>query len=402
MRRWLPKIFLILAGVLFALVLCEIGLGLFGIEYPQFYEFDPVVGARLRPGVKGYWLKEGGGYVSINGDGLRDREHAIVKPPNTLRIAVLGDSFAEAFQVNQKDTFFAVMEKELQRCGNLEGRNIEVINFGVSGFGTTQELLTLRTRVWKYSPDIVLLAFVTGNDVSDNSPTLNRRDSCPFLVLQDGKLVSDNSRLKGLENFPMPYEEPHTWLGRTESKIRGKIRGWRNNSSRIFQLIDRVQEMLQERRSAKEAQETKQGLAGAGMFTATYREPKDEDWKEAWKITEAVLLKMRDEVVEGGARFDVVVLSNDIQVKPDPTERRLLGVEDMFYPDHRVERFCHSHDIPVLLLAPTFLEYATQHQAFLHGFRTLFRNTLGTGHWNRNGHRLAGQTIANWLCPQIQ
>ena len=73
----------------------------------------------------------------------------------------------------------------------------------------------------------------------------------------------------------------------------------------------------------------------------------------------------------------------------------------MFYPDHRVERLCKSHGIPVLLLGPSFQKYAAQHQVFLHGFHTLFRNTLGSGHWNQNGHRLAGETIAQWLCPQI-
>ncbi len=397
MRQWLQRILLVPAGVLVALILCEIGLGILGIEYPHFYDFDPVIGTRLHPGAKGYWLKEGGGYVSINSDGWRDREHAIVKPPNTFRIAVLGDSFAEAMHVNQEETFWAVMERELQRCGNLGGRNIEVLNFGVSGFGPTQELLTLRDRVWKYSPDLVLLAFITGNDVSDNSPTLNKRDTYPFLVLRDGKLVLDDSRLKRIEESQIPFEKPHTWLGYAKCKFYE----WRNNSSRIFQVIERVQEMIQERRLAKESQETRQGLAGAGMFTATYLEPRDEDWKEAWKITEAVLLEMRDEVVQGGARFDVVVLSNDIQVNPDPTARKKLGVEDIFYPDHRVERFCHDHDISVLLLAPTLQEYATQHQVFLHGFRTLFRNTLGSGHWNRNGHRLAGELMAKWLCPQL-
>ena len=106
MRQWLEKILLVLAGVIFAFVLCEVGLRLLGIEYPHFYEFDPVIGTRLRPGMKGYWLKEGGGYVSINSDGLprpgacRQEAARIL-----LRIAVLGDSFTEAMQVNQEEDF---------------------------------------------------------------------------------------------------------------------------------------------------------------------------------------------------------------------------------------------------------------------------------------------------------
>jgi len=76
----------------------------------------------------------------------------------------------------------------------------------------------------------------------------------------------------------------------------------------------------------------------------------------------------------------------------------LKRTTDLFYPDHRLERFCQEHHIPVLLLGPPFQKYATQHQVFLHGFG----KTLGHGHWNQNGHRLAGQTIATWLCPQLK
>ena len=85
------------------------------------------MGSKLRPGIKGHFLKEGGGYVRINSDGLRDREHSLSPPPNTLRIAVLGDSFTEAMQVNREEAFWAVMEKDLQGCGNLRGRQVEVL-----------------------------------------------------------------------------------------------------------------------------------------------------------------------------------------------------------------------------------------------------------------------------------
>jgi hypothetical protein len=114
---------------------------------------------------------------------------------------------------------------------------------------------------------------------------------------------------------------------------------------------------------------------------------------------------MRDEIAQKGAQFYVVGLTNRYQVHPDVTVRtefaKKLGVDDLFYPDRRLAKFCQSHDIPVLLLAPFFQDYATQKKVFLHGFVHGLRNNLGAGHWNPNGHRLAGQTIARWLCPQL-
>lgn len=61
------------------------------------------------------------------------------------------------------------------------------MNFGVWGCGIAQELITLRDRVWQYSPDIVVLAFYTSNDVFDNSPTLGQNRMRPFFVRRNGE-----------------------------------------------------------------------------------------------------------------------------------------------------------------------------------------------------------------------
>jgi hypothetical protein len=70
MRHRQIKALLALAGIIVGLLLCELGLRGLGIGYHNFYDYDPQLGAKLRPGLNGYWLNEGGGYVSINGDGL--------------------------------------------------------------------------------------------------------------------------------------------------------------------------------------------------------------------------------------------------------------------------------------------------------------------------------------------
>jgi len=393
MRQVLGKFLLVVAGVIIALLLCEAGLRLFGIEYPFFYDYDPVVGFKLRPGIKGYYLKEGGGYVSINSDGLRDREHAVQKPPHTFRIAVLGDSFTEAMQVNQEEAFWAIMAKDLQKCENLKGRNIEVINFGISGLGTSQELLILKHRVWKYSPDVVLLAFTTGNDVSGNSRKLNHVDYHPYYVYQGNTLVLDDQQTKA------------TWLAEQHNLFRQTILYWGIDKLRLVQVIYHAKEFLRKWWLLHDFNRKANGFVQgqeAGIDAMIYREPTTDVWQKAWRVTEGVLLLMRDEVVQHGARFFVVTLTNDIQVQPDVSKRiafaKSLGVPDLSYPDHRLEGFCQSHHIPILLLVPSIQEYATQHKVYLHGFG----KTLGKGHWNQKGHHLAGVTIARWLCPQLQ
>ncbi len=60
---------------------------------------------------------------------------------------MLGDSFTSAVQVPDQETFIAVMEKELGKCAALKNKKVEGVNFGVDGYGTAQQLLTLREKV---------------------------------------------------------------------------------------------------------------------------------------------------------------------------------------------------------------------------------------------------------------
>ena len=92
---------------------------------------------------------------------MRDYDHKFEKDKNTFRIAILGDSFAEARSVNLNETFWIKIKYDLNNCSFFKNKRkkVEVINFGVSEYGTTQQLLTLQNNVWKYNPDLILLAF---------------------------------------------------------------------------------------------------------------------------------------------------------------------------------------------------------------------------------------------------
>src|ERR1700704_4481560 len=142
-RRSFAKLLLVLFGFLVGGLIAEIALRVAGYSYPEFYALDQSRGYALRPRAEGWYRKEGEAYVRINSDGLRDQEHSLTKPPGTIRIAVLGDSYPEALSVGMDEAFWWVMGRKLQECNAFPGKKIEVLNFGVSGYGTAQELLTL-------------------------------------------------------------------------------------------------------------------------------------------------------------------------------------------------------------------------------------------------------------------
>ncbi|MEO7970637.1 MAG: SGNH/GDSL hydrolase family protein [bacterium] len=209
-RRWFKKLLLFIAAVAIALLLAEGALRVFGFTHFNPYIVDKDLGYSLRPDAEGWWRKEGLTYIKINSQGLRDREHTIAKPGDTIRIAVLGDSFAEALQVPMGKTFWTVMQQQLQNCAqSLEtkacsiARNIEVLNFGVSGFSTARELILLRQRVWQYSPDLIVLLVTTRNDVRDNSRALDpyATSGLPYFVYING--VAATRRLSASSPEPL-------------------------------------------------------------------------------------------------------------------------------------------------------------------------------------------------------
>jgi hypothetical protein len=395
------KLLLVLFGLLIGAFMSEIFLRVIGYSYLIFYTTDYYRGFALQPGVAGHYQREGESYVRINSDGLRDREHSKTKPADTVRIAVLGDSFAEAMHVPMEQTFWSLLERNLQECNAFPGKHVEVINFGVSGYGTAQELLTLRQKVWAYSPDLVVLAFTTYNDIYDNSRALSRTEEVPYFVYRNGELAYDAS-----------FRDSRTYQQR-DSKLN-RFGRWLHNELRTIQLVHYVQfvaklrltDWKNKRRLAAEAQSkpaagTTPAVRNAediGIENMIYIEPRDEDWREAWLVTEGLIKQMRDEVRQKGAKFVVVTLSSAIQVYPDPAVRQrflqYVGANTIFYPNLRLKALAEREQIDFLDLAQPMQVYADQNKVFLHGFGS----DIGNGHWNPAGHRLAAELIAQKLC----
>jgi hypothetical protein len=95
----------------------------------------------------------------------------------------------------------------------------------------------------------------------------------------------------------------------------------------------------------------------------------------------------------------VVTLSTGLQVHPDPAFRRKyregLGIPHLFYADERIRALGEREGFPVVNLAPAMQVRATWERLWLHGFP----NTApGVGHWNRDGHAIAAEIVADALC----
>jgi hypothetical protein len=379
---------LVLISILGTLALVEAGLRISDFSYLSLYVTNEISGVGLRPGVEGWYREEGEAYIKVSKDGWRDRLHAKQKPAGTKRIAILGDSYAEALQISEEITFWRELERHLNTCRPFGNLITEVMNFGVSGYGTAQELLVLRNLIWVYSPDIVLLLFVHGNDIRNNSKRLSREYPRPYFQDENGSLVLDNSYINSTI-----FRVKNSWVW-----------GVLQNGSDRFKLLqlanfslNRLNQLWMGGGNGKN-----EDFHEPGLDDEIYFEPKTRDWQEAWHLTEALLVQMRDEISAKGAQFVVVTVSSGIQVHPNGEVRQRfrqkLAVNDLFYSERRLKAFAEQENIEFISLGPPLQAYAEENKVYLHGFSN---GQLGKGHWNANGHRKAGESIARYFCSSV-
>ena len=148
---------------------------------------------------------DGSWKFTINNKGLRnDRDFEYEKPEGIIRIISLGDSHTQGYEVRQDHTFSAIIDKYLKA----HGYNTEVINAGISGFGTAEELLFLENEAIKYKPDFVVLGFFA-NDFQDNI-------KANFFKLDENGnlLIQKKQHIPGVRVQNIIYKLPFVkWLG---------------------------------------------------------------------------------------------------------------------------------------------------------------------------------------------
>lgn len=177
------------------------------------WRYDERLGWSLRPGASADTRIENAtrpgpdaAIAHINAAGLRGPE---VRRDEPRRILVLGDSFAFGVGVDDDHTLAA-------QLGALLGPSWEVLNGGVSGYSTDQELLWFE-RLESLRPEIVVLV------VCDNDFGANTEDAAyevyrkPVFELVDGSPT--------LRNVPVPtltaWERAKRWLA-----VRSYAWGW--------------------------------------------------------------------------------------------------------------------------------------------------------------------------------
>ncbi|MCC7001484.1 MAG: SGNH/GDSL hydrolase family protein [Gemmatimonadaceae bacterium] len=310
------------------------------------------------PGITRY-LPQFGHEVSFNSFGMRDREHEIAKAPGVFRVLVLGDSFMEAYQVPFDSSMPAMLEQALAAR---TGKRIEVVNAGVSGWGTDDELRYYTEYGRAMKPDLVVVAMTLHNDVSDNLRQVWHTE-------REGRLVAT-------ERAPIPTMEYR--------KIQ--LKGYIATRFQLYQLWRKVRHSGTMRQAASQLRSHVQTL---------FDDPLQEPTATGMRLTEQMLGRLDSLVTSDGGEMAVVMLPLMFQLKDSvwtqfaqtfPDSGRTVSRDR---PQAVVQGITARLGIPTIDLLPEFRQWVGAGKPSLY--------IEWDGHWNVQGHRLATQVATDGL-----
>jgi hypothetical protein len=292
-----------------------------------------------------------------------------------------------------------------RRLSEQTGRRIEVINLGVGGYSTDQELLLYQTEGRQYHPDLTILMF------HDNDPWFNgkarygpwRRGYKPLFRLERKTLH--------LTNTPVPPPDPPRTprpadaTSPTETPLRDRLKGALAEHSQFYRWIrNRIKNTASIYNLAIALD-----LAGPPNTTeeTSIRVPKEfgvyrrvyaPEIRAAWEVTEALLAKIKQETHADGSRLLVFHVPAQATVHLEKWEQMKQNyglTEDKW----SIERISWELSEILSRLDVEFIDpierMRRSAKTLAHrGERLYFEND---GHWNTNGHHLVGEMLTTHI-----
>jgi hypothetical protein len=299
----------------------------------------------------------------INEQGLRDDPMAsTAKPDGRFRVITLGDSFTLGYTVPREELFVDILENWWLD----EERNIDVINAGMEGYATDQEVRWLQENGDDYAPDLVLL-FPYENDIFWNGQANYLRYPKPQYTPEG---VAESTPLED----PGPRKWSQNWaIPKALTALSGWIKG--PSGPMFFTPEGGTKPVLREFSPLLDTQ--------------------PEFLGDAVARTRGSLIALKKKCAEMGARLVVVPIPSKASIYK--SDRKRLGTKTLGIGSEG-----WSADAPVDL----FIQQATELKIETLDPRSSFRGRMDAGadlyykvdwHLNENGNRALAQFLHDKL-----
>ncbi len=283
--------------------------------------------------------------VVIDENGMRVAEDTAPPPAEARRILVLGDSVAFGFKMAFEETLGARLEDELE---SRTGRPHQVLNGGVEGYNTRNQLAWLRQYGLAQDPEAIVVAF-----------NLNDYDYGPVMG-PNGVLTTDRT------------QRVSTWSPANLSDFYVLLR-W------IYKIgVQRLTAAPADTTPAEDGGQDGQPFLKFDRFVSIlrkqyYANPTDERWPQ---MIDA-LRGLRDDATTHGMPVVIAILPDGDQIGSD---------EPDMVPQERLADVCRQEGLDCVDLVPMFEAEA--------GDEPLFIDIM---HPNAKGHRIIARELADRL-----
>lgn len=364
------------SGILIALVSCALSVLLLEIALRLFFPvtdfplaaYETDVGLHMAPNQSGTWVIGATGQVRgdyhINAAGWNSsREYVAEKAEGALRIAVIGDSYVEAFQVNVDWAFPALVERDLEaRSACADYSAIEVYGFGMQGAPMSQYLSMMRYAAKRYDPDVYVISIAH----NDFEPSVTGQAPHPhFLSFQQ-------SSTGGFEEIPpVPY---------TPSKLRRflvsfALARFAYGNLKMPDLLPRLRTLF----------------ASPGPDGGVARQTEEAGASNASAVVGLTMhiFGAFQEVARGGDSELLLVLDADREAiyegePPSSEALRYLQIVDNAATYLEIDY--------VDLYGPFAEDFLKRGEAF---------SSKVDYHWNERGHAVVGQVVTDWIVNSV-
>jgi len=370
-----PDLLLACAAIAFTCVVAEVALRLFWHPDAEasVIRADPRYGWALRPGSHLHSVASDRGldyHIDINALGLRDAPRAQRPPLGVRRVLFIGDSMVFGAGVEARDRL-------TERLQDILGGDFEVVNAGVSGWGTDQEFLWLQNEGLALHPDVVVLGVCMLNDVLNVMlpHELFGTAPKPRFDLKDGQLAL----------VPAP--------ARDEVRENASVGGFAKHS-RLVHFVGRHVRLLASRlRTAPHRTDAPfypEDIESDSSHWSVFRTQYTPRFEAAFEVTEALVTAIHDTCAAHGIPLLIYAFPQKVEVDVADRKRELdhFGYDpaqfDLAAPYARMGRLAQSLGVPWVYPVEEWTEMQQRVPLFF----------ARDGHPNPDGHALAAANIA--------
>ncbi len=372
--RYAGNLALTLFSILITIIFIELVMRNFFPQQEFISSFRPVymadddVGFMLKPNVKARLGND------TNRFGMRDYDrYTKHKPDGTFRILVLGDSFTFSL-TTMEDSY----PKYMERMFAGSAMPVEVLNSGVPSYGTDEEYHYLKKFGLGFEPDLVVLGFFVGNDITDNSIH-------PAHTAIDGILVRQDTAKK-LTRKEITWEKrKKLWLNK--SHLYRLL--YARNYSALFKNLQ------EDAVNVRKKMNVEHGGCIKDLGRKIHMSPDRYEGviRESWEKTKGYLDKITELAGRNNVPIAIVLIPDAVQqntAEAQELRQRFADTNQWEYPQKALMEYAYEKDWYMLNALPQMMEKAGDERLFY------CRDT----HFNEIGNRILAEVVNAWLVEE--